>query len=159
MPIHVSQAPSHVQVAHAAKAPVKTGAVRAVSIKRPPARPTGARIAGASKIVSNIPVLSTVGGIVQGGSQLITGKTLTEHLTGYVTGGGTPVSMSALTGGGAAGGGSTVLSVGRKYILRQTATGRIVATPRTPRRRFSHRARGSKMEKLLEYALIAHMFK
>ena len=55
------------------------------------------------------------------------------------------------------GGQSQILSVGRKYILRKTKTGRIVATPRVPRRRFSTRARGSKMEKLLEYALIAQM--
>jgi len=56
---------------------------------------------------------------------------------------------------------SNVLSVGKKYILRQNAaTGRMSVSSRTPRRRyFGRRSGGSKMDKLMELAILKAVMK
>ncbi len=60
---------------------------------------------------------------------------------------------SILTGRGQ----SQVIAVGRKYILRQHADGRLTVSSRTPRRRFATRSRGTQMEKMMQMLVMANM--
>lgn len=136
--------------------PVATGVKRAVSIAKPTPI-SHAQVYGKlptahsnAQVTPNMPVKL-------GAAAASIGTQAISHFTGVNLG----AVASAATGGGmSTGGGSTVLSVGRHYILRQTASGRIVATPRVPRRRFRSRGGGkSKMDKLLEFAVISNLMK
>lgn len=67
------------------------------------------------------------------------------------------LALGAGTGG--LRGKSTVVAVGRRYILRQRADGTLSVSSRIPRRRFAPRARASKMDKLVELALITSLMR
>jgi len=67
--------------------------------------------------------------------------------------------LGAVAGAVAGKGTSNVIAVGRKYIIKQTSTGKIYAVSRIPRRRYAPRSRGTKFEKLMEMGMLMTMMR